>query len=133
LQGLDTNVLIRMLVSDDLKQTRAVRKAVENAAARGEPLVVGLLTLMETEWVLRSRAGLDKASIVRAFELLLKSNDLLFENEAAVEQALYWFENSKADFTDCLMIARYVSLGCDSMLTFDADAAKIPGGELLKA
>lgn len=55
----------------------------------------------------------------------------MFENEDALEQALYWFANGKADFADRLMIAQYRRRGCSAMLTFDALAAKIPGAEML--
>lgn len=133
MRGLDTNVLVRFLLRDDRDQAEIAKAAIDRAVAGGEPLVVGLLTLMELEWVLRSSGGLDKASIVRAIERLLAYRDLLFESEDAVEQALYWFQNSKADFADCLMIAQYRRTGCSTMLTFDAAAAKIPGGQLLTA
>ena len=132
MRGLDTNILARHLLRDDRDQTVAVDALLKRAAAAGELLVVGLLTLMETEWVLRSRAGLDKRRILDAFEQLLEVRDIAFESELVVEQALDWFENGKADFADCLMIAQYQHTGCDTMLTFDAEAAKIPGGELLR-
>jgi predicted nucleic-acid-binding protein len=132
-RGLDTNVLVRYLLRDDARQAATAKAAIERAIAAGEPLLIGLLALLETEWVLRARAGLDKAAILAAFKRLLEARDVEFENEAAIEQALYDFENGAADFADCLMIAQYRQLGCDTMLTFDARAARVPGGELLGA
>ncbi len=131
MRGLDTNVLVRFLLRDDRRQAKAAKIAIVNALAAGEPLLLSLLTLLETEWVLRARARFDRNSIIRIFRQLLESRDLLFESEAAVEQALYHFEEGKAEFADCLMIAQYQYLGCATMLTFDAGAAKLPGGELL--
>jgi predicted nucleic-acid-binding protein len=133
MRGLDTNVLVRFLLDDDRRQARAAKGAIERALAADERLLLGLLTLLETEWVLRARAGLDKNSIVRAFKYLLESRDLQFEDEEAIEEAVYHFENGAADFADCLMTTRYRRLGCKSMLTFDAKAARLPGAELLSA
>jgi predicted nucleic-acid-binding protein len=131
--GLDANVLVRFLLGDDRQQALRAKAAIDRAAATGEPMVIGLLTLLETEWVLRTRASLDKAAIVVAFKQLLESRDLAFESEAAVEQAIYHYENGRADFADCLMIAQYRNMGCRSMLTFDVHAPRIPGGELIPA
>ena len=43
--GIDTNVLIRLLVSDDAEQTRRARKLVDQAVSRDEPVLVSLPVL----------------------------------------------------------------------------------------
>lgn len=131
MRGLDTNVLVRFLLRDDAAQARAAKSAIDTATARGEPLLVSLLTILETEWVLRSQGGFGKPIVVRTFKQLLETNDLAIENEDVLEQALHAYEDGNADFADCLMIARYQRIGCRSMHTFDSRAAKLPGGELL--
>jgi predicted nucleic-acid-binding protein len=132
MQGLDTNVLVRVLLRDDRRQARAAEAAINRALAAGEPLVVSLLTVLETEWVLRTRGGLDKSTVIRTFKSLLEARDLLIEDEEVLEQALYTFEDGSADFADCLMLARYLRFGCSSMLTFDSRAAKLAGAEQLR-
>ncbi len=88
--------------------------------------------LLETEWVLRSRYRLDKASIAGAFVALLESADVEFEHPPTVEEALYvWAQHPAADFADCLLTARAAHLGRSRFLTFDAGAARLPGVELL--
>jgi predicted nucleic-acid-binding protein len=131
-QGLDTNVLVRFLLRDEPGQARAAKAAIDRPVASGDPVLISLLTILETEWVLRTRAHLDKVQIVATFEQLLEASDVLFENEAVLETALFAFENSNADFADCLMVAQYQHLGCSRMLTFDGRAAKLPGGKLLR-
>ena len=125
--GLNTNVLVRYLLRDDRKQAEQAKKAIEKALASGEPLVVSLLTMLETEWVLRSCAGLDKKTLITTFRMLLEVRDLRIEQEETLEEALYLYENNNADFADCLMTARYTRLGCKAMLTFDRKAASLPG------
>jgi predicted nucleic-acid-binding protein len=133
MKGLDTNVLVRVLLRDDRRQARAAEAAIDRALAAGEPLFVSLLTVLETEWVLRARGGLDKPAIIRTFKSLLEARDLSIEDEEVLEQALYAFEDANADFADCLILARYLRLGCSSMLTFDSRAAKLAGAEHLQA
>jgi predicted nucleic-acid-binding protein len=118
---------------DEPAQARAARSAIDRAIQAGEPLVLGLLAVLETDWVLRSRAGLDKAVVVTTFKQLLEARDLTIESEAVLEQALYAYENSSADFADCLMVASYLRSGCTAMLTFDAKAARLAGCERLGA
>ena len=131
MRGLDTNVLVRYLLRDDAKQSPIAKAAIDQAIAAKEPLLVSLLTLLETEWVLRSVAKVGKPGVIQTFKALLETRDLLIENEEVLEQAVHYYEDGKADFAECLMAARYQRIGCISMLTFDGKAAGIPGCELL--
>jgi len=105
--ALDTNVLVRFLVRDDARQFDRARRLIEREANGGEPVLVSLLVLMETEWVLRSRYGLGKDDIAQTISGLLDAKDLSFEDESSVEQALYSWRDSTADFADCLIGARH--------------------------
>jgi predicted nucleic-acid-binding protein len=130
--AIDTNVLVRLLVRDDEAQYTAAKRLVDETAAAEEPVMILLGALLETEWVLRSRYKLDKASIAGAFTALLGSADVEFEHPPTVEEALYvWAQHPDADFADCLLTARAAHLGRSRFLTFDAGAARLPGAELL--
>ena len=130
--AIDTNVLVRLLVRDDEAQYAAARRLVDQAAAAEEPVSIVLGVLLETEWVLRSRYKLDKASIAGTLTALLESADVEFEHAPTVEEALYvWAQHPGTDFADCLLIARASHLGRSRFLTFDAGAARLPGVELL--
>jgi predicted nucleic-acid-binding protein len=78
--AIDTNVLVRLLVRDDESQYAAALRAVEEAAAADQPVLIVLGALLETEWVLRNRYKLDKASIAGAMTALLESEDVEFEH-----------------------------------------------------
>ena len=129
--GLDTNVLVRYVLLDDVQQAEVVDTLIEKCIAEHVLIVISLLTLQETEWVLRACAKIDKASIITLFKALLESADILIETEDILEEALLHFENSNADFSDCLMVAQYQHIACDYMVTFDSKAAKIEGAILL--
>jgi predicted nucleic-acid-binding protein len=125
--GIDTNVLVRYLTRDDKSQYEKARRLIDRELAKGEPVLVSLLVLLETEWVLRSRYELAKADIVTAFSALLDTADLAFEDEPSVENAVYSWKDSAADFADCLIEARNRRLGCRATATFDGRALKVVG------
>lgn len=119
--GLDTNVLVRWLVRDDEAQYQRAGRLI-----RKETPFLSLLVLLETEWVLRSRYSYAKAELLGVFSALLEADDLRFEDEASLEQALYWWKESAADFSDCLIAARNQRLGCRVTATFDRNALQLP-------
>jgi predicted nucleic-acid-binding protein len=125
--GLDTNVLVRLLVSDDAAQTRKARELVERCAGRGEQVLVSLPVIVEAEWVLRSRYEMGKAEILALFRDLLAVRELTLENESSIEEALFYWQDSRADFVYCLIVAHHRRLGCSRTATFDARAARLAG------
>ena len=125
--GIDTNVLVRYLTRDDQPQYEKARRMIDREVAKGEPVLVSLLVLLETEWVLRSRYEMAKADIVTALSALLDTADLTFEDEPSVETAVYSWKDSAADFADCLIEARNRRLGCRATATFDVRALKLAG------
>lgn len=125
--GIDTNVLVRYLVRDDAAQFEKARKLIKRETTAGRPVFVSLLVLLETAWVLRSRYGLAKPEILGALSALLDTDDLRLENEPAIEEAIYYWKDSTADFADCLIGAQNRRQGCTATATFDAKAAKLPG------
>ena len=129
--GLDTNVIARLVLADDAVQTEQARAAIAQAQAEDETIVLALATVLELEWVLRSRAKLDKTQVLLIFKKLLETQDLQIENEQALEQAIYVYENGPADFPECLFWSQYQRMGCRAMLTFDAKAARLGGVELV--
>lgn len=125
--GIDTNVLVRFLVRDDEAQFERARRLIKREVAAGRRVFVSQLVLLETEWVLRSRYALPKIEIIAAISALLDATDVQFEDEPAIEEALFVWKDSGADFADCLIGAQNRRLGCRATATFDANASKLPG------
>lgn len=125
--GLDTNVLVRFLVQDDVAQFEKAHRLIKREASAGRSIFISLLVLLETEWVLRSRYGLHKAEIMGAISGLLDTTEIKFEDEPGVEQALFMWKDGAADFADCLIGAHNLRLGCRATATFDMRAIKLPG------
>jgi predicted nucleic-acid-binding protein len=125
--GIDTNVVMRLLVSDDAEQTRRARKLIEQSLAREEPVLVSLLVLIESEWVLRSSYGFKRDAVLGMFRALLEAREMSFEDEPAVEEALFHWKDSACGLADCLITAHNRQLGCRTTATFDAKASRPPG------
>jgi predicted nucleic-acid-binding protein len=131
--GLDTNVLVRWIVDDDPRQAARVERLFEEAHEQGSPLFVPSTVMLELEWVLRSRYELAKSTVLSAFNALLETQELEFQDEPALERALSFYRQNSADFADCLHAGQCGSADRVPMVTFDRTAARIPGVELLKA
>lgn len=81
--AVDTNIIVRLIVGDDEDQ---IARAF--ALAGRETFYVSLTVLIETEWVLRSRYGYDRAQIVTALRGLRDLVDLRFEHDEDVAWAI---------------------------------------------
>lgn len=132
--ALDTNVLVRWLTDDDARQSTRVASLLMEKAKNGERLFVPVTVMLELEWVLRSRYRFDKAAITSALDALLSVTELEFQTEPDLEQALWLFKQAGApDFADCLHVALVSQSGQGPMLTFNEQASKLEGAELLNA
>ncbi len=76
--------------------------------------------------MLRSRYSLPKSLIIEAISGLLDAIDVQFEDEPAVEEALFVWKDTSADFADCLIGIKNRRLGCRATVTFDAKASRLP-------
>lgn len=125
--GIDTNILVRFLVRDDEAQFEKARKLIKREISAGRRVFVNQLVLMETEWVLRSRYAVPKNQIIGAISGLLDASDVQFEDEPAIEEAIFMWRDTAADFADCLIGAKNRRMGCRATASFDVKASKLPG------
>lgn len=131
--ALDTNVLVRLLVQDDPRQTTAVQQLLAHSIQNAQTLFVPITVSLELEWVLRARYRFAKADIIRALSTLLRAVELSFESEPALELALLHYEQGSADYADCLHAALAALARAQPLWTFDKAAAKTPGTRILTA
>ncbi|MCY4395983.1 MAG: type II toxin-antitoxin system VapC family toxin [Rhodospirillaceae bacterium] len=125
-KGLDSNVLLRLVVADEPEQTRAAELAVRKAADAGTPLLVNLMVLCEFAWVLRRSYGYSKAEIADCITKLVDSPVLAFQEPALVADAVQWLRRG-GDFADAVIAGLNRGLGADTTLTFDKSALRLDG------
>ena len=124
--GLDTNVLVRYIMQDDVRQSPLATLLVESLSPQ-MPGFVPLVTIVELAWVLSSAYQLARTEIVEAFEALLRTKELIVDQAETVWKALRVFQGTNADFADCLIERSASTAGCEKTMTFDRGAVKACG------
>jgi predicted nucleic-acid-binding protein len=121
--GIDTNVLLRLIVNDDSEQRAIVTSfgAKLNQEYRG---VVTLVSLIEMDWALRSQYGFDRRQSIEAIGKILQIRGVEIECHDVVARALLIVDAENADFADALISGRAADLGCEWTVTLDRKAAK---------
>jgi predicted nucleic-acid-binding protein len=128
--GLDTNVLVRYIMQDDLKQSPLATRLVESRSVESRGFVP-LVSVVELFWVMSSAYELDRGQLIAALEGLLRTKELVVERAEIVWKALRIFQTANVDFADCLIERSAAAVGCERTVTFDRGAAKNAGMTLL--
>jgi predicted nucleic acid-binding protein len=117
LKAIDTNVLVRYLVGDDVRQAMAARRLLEH-----ESVWLGLTVLLEATWVLESAYDFPPAAVAETVELFLGLPNVHVEGPAQVARALE-AQRSGARFADALHVACSMQSAA-SFATFDRQLAR---------
>jgi predicted nucleic-acid-binding protein len=129
--GLDTNVLVRYIMQDDPKQSPKASALIESLNADNLGFIT-LVSIVELYWVLTTSYELTGQQVKQALEVLLRTKQIIVDRADQVLRALRVFDDSKADFADCLIERTAVSAGCEQTMTFDVGAAKHAGMTLIR-
>jgi predicted nucleic-acid-binding protein len=129
--GLDTNVVIRYLVQDDKKQSAAATRFIEKSLTMDVPGYINHITLCEIVWVLQRCYGVTEQQLRVIIEALLTTKQLIVENVEVAWKALRAYDANSADFCDALIGQANIHSGCERTVTFDKEAASLPGFDLL--
>jgi len=125
--GLDTNILVRLLVEDDLVQSAQAKHFVERRCTPESPGFINCVVLAELVWVLGSIYHFGRAEIAAAVETLLAGRDRVFEYHDDVQKALAEYKTGNIGFTDAMIARINLARGCEATATFDRKAAKLEG------
>jgi predicted nucleic-acid-binding protein len=127
MRAVDTNVLVRLVTRDDLKQVAAAESFTSKGAW------VSTLVLIEATWVLTAVYELTHPEIATAVDMLLHHRDLTIQDSDTVAAALEHYRRRPAlGFSDCLILEVARKAGHVPLGTFDRDLAKLDGAEKLK-
>ena len=128
MRAVDTNVVVRLLARDDLKQAAAADAFVADGAW------VSHVVLVETAWVLSSVYEREPASIAAAVRMLLEHESVVVQDPDVVDAALQHFSKRPAlGFSDCLVLEIARKAGHLPLGTFDRDLAKLDDVQRLGA
>lgn len=125
--GIDTNVLLRWLIRDDLvdgtlpAQQEAIALIFENG---DETLFINEIVVVEIVWVLKQRAKLAKDQIAMIIDALLNLDRVVVKERDMLAAALDRSARSPGDFSDHFIGEINFRRGCRTTMTFDKPAAK---------
>jgi predicted nucleic-acid-binding protein len=115
----DTNILIRAVVRDDVKQAQAATRLLKEA----ELIAVSLPCLCEFVWVLRRVYNFGLGDISAALDALLDASNVAV-NRPAVDAGLAIL-NAGGDFADGLIAFEGNWLGAETFVSFDKRAVSL--------
>jgi predicted nucleic-acid-binding protein len=117
--GLDTNILIRHIVQDNLEEARRASSLIASRCSADDPGIVNQIVLCELVWVLDRGYGYDRSAIAEVLRRLLSVEDVLVDRAELAWQALNLYQTGKADFADCLIGLHHRGQGAAVTCTFD--------------
>ena len=126
MRAIDTNVLVRLMTRDDMKQVAVAEEFVAKGAW------VPHLAIAEATWVLASVYDRGPEAVATAVEMLLSHQHLTVPDAEAVAAAVAQFrQHPKVGFSDCLMLEVARKAGHIPLGTFDRAFGKIDGAQRL--
>lgn len=124
--GIDTNILLRYVLQDDLEQAKLANRAIELLSVENRGFVTTVV-LCELNWSLRKAYKLAKPDCVAIIEHIMIAPEFEIEDKEQCWLALGAYRDGPADFADYLIREASLASGCDKVLTFDKAALKSPG------
>jgi predicted nucleic-acid-binding protein len=127
MRAVDTNIVVRLVVRDDVGQVRAAEEFIAGGAW------VSHLVLAETAWVLDAVYERTAQQIGTALDMLLNHKELTLQDAEVVTSALEYFRRRPMiGFSDCLVVEIARKAGHMPLGTFDRDLARVDGVQRLK-
>lgn len=120
MRGIDTDIVIRLLLRDEPGQVELV-----DALVSAGDLFVPFTVLIETEWVLRAAYKLDRKTIVH----LLRSLAIIEGVSVPDRSGLLWACERYAKGADFADMIHLFATESGDFLTFDRKLARFAGGE----
>ncbi len=119
--GLDTNVLVRYLTQDDPDQAKKASAIIEDAAAKGEKLLIHPVVLCELVWVLETAYRYGRSDVATTLDRILRTAQFEFQDKETVWSAWADYRSGKADFADYLIGRANGRFGAAHTVTFDRE------------
>ncbi|MGF9692106.1 type II toxin-antitoxin system VapC family toxin [Rhizobium sp. 0TCS1.26] len=129
--GIDTNVLLRIAVSDDAQQSERIRSFIAHLK-EDDVLFINVSVIVEAFWVLNRFYQYPRTAILDFLQAILERREFEVAEFEAVGNAIHACRHGSVDFPDALLSEMNRSAGCSTTFTFDRKAAaRVPGMELL--
>lgn len=128
--ALDTNVIVRYLVRDDLQQAEAARGLLESLTTERQGYICREV-VVELVWVLERAYRFSRSRVATVLEQLLVSEGLVFEVADDVAQAAFHYRTGGEGFSDLMILAAARRSEAHPVYTFDKRASRLEGVTLV--
>ncbi len=128
--AVDSNVLVRYLVRDDLAQAEAARALLEGLTPE-QPGFICREVVLEVVWVLGRTYRFPRDRIAHVLTELAATENLVIEAVDDVARAAISFQQGGAGFSDLMIAAAAERAGAHPLYTFDRALARVEGVSLL--
>ena len=131
--GLDTSVVLRLILGEPAGQSKAAMEALLRARRSGAMVIVSDLVAMEAYFALQTAYQVPKKEALAALALMFDSGDIQPEPGGSAPAALNecLASASKPGFVDRMIHAQYRRHGA-RLMTFELAAGKMPGVKVLQ-
>lgn len=127
--GIDTNVLVRFLVQDDVEQGRLAGEAMATLSV-DSPGFLSTIVLVETYWVLRRAYKFNDDQVLSTLAEVVAAEEIVVQDAAQVTAAIA-AARAGADLADALIAQACAARGCREVWSFDASAQQKLGSSAL--
>ena len=131
--SLDTNIIIRVILQDDERQTSEVGRLFAEAARGEVRLQVSMAVLVECIWVLTSLSNLPRDRHAPLLAAVLSLPGVLAEDHGLALRLLKIQRETGLDPVDCYLIARANLDNNLTLATFDRKLRQQVTGDLWPA
>ena len=128
--SLDTNVIVRYLVVDNLEQAEAARELLEGLTLE-KPGFISREVILEVVWVLERAYNFSRDQIADVVLELIATDTLVIEADQDVATAVALYRQRVADFSDLMILAASINAGAIPLYTFDRKFARMDDVVLL--
>lgn len=129
--GIDTNIIVRLLLRDDESMFERAAALVARTSP-DDPLIVNAVVVAESLWVLERKAKVDRKTARTTLLGLLESNEISVHDVNPFRSWAETLASDHRDWSDLIIAAINREIGCEYTYTLDLDAARsVPGMELL--
>ena len=130
--AIDTNIIIRLLIRDDEDQFKLAHDLIARHSI-DKPVCINAVTITETIWVLEKRLRLPRITVRPLILEFLQSAEVYIPDVTPWTTWRGTLMQAHPDWSDGIVAAVNLELGCTKTLTFDARAARdVVGMELLE-
>ncbi|MDR2172019.1 MAG: PIN domain-containing protein [Planctomycetaceae bacterium] len=115
---LDTNILLRFILQDNIEQAIAARKQMLQ-----HPFTIPIEVIAEVVYVLGKVYKIDRRAVVDHIKNIIYFKNAVIPNKRIVKLALNIYARKKFDFIDCVLVG-YSKYKKYEIISFDKDLNK---------